>query len=223
VVQKMADEPRSEHHSTMGSDKQETIWEATLGEVGWQSVAALRDIFKEYGQCVGEQEVLRKKWRGELNTWTEQAMKEVEERAAQPVEEVLKVNDQVPDTGFQKHDQVDGSDSEEVVAEVMLQHKERILDEMSSSDELWQLQPDTWVKKCKICRVREGRRRTHDWRDCTVYPEDREAVEEAHGAVVAGTLSITNAAQMGEFCKGCNRKRQFCWMQVKGNANRGCR
>lgn len=57
-------------------------------------------------------------------------------------------------------------DEEEVVSDMMLGHKEALLDEWTLADEIWELQMDLWARMCVICQIRDGGQVGHDWRDC---------------------------------------------------------
>ena len=83
---------------------------------------------------------------------------------------------------------------------------------------------ELWARSCKICRIREGVDRRHDWRVCTVYPNDCETVGRVHLEVQAGMGMIENAGQMNGICKNCMRMKQGCWMQLKdGVQDKRCR
>jgi hypothetical protein len=90
-------------------------------------------------------------------------------------------------------------ESEEVVADVMLEHKQRILEEIDSADDVWQLQADVWAGGWHICRIRDGRQRKHDWRDCTGHAEDRAAVRKAQEEMAMGKGLLSKVGQM-EVC-----------------------
>ena len=185
------------------------------GKMAFESVAALSEILKNYGECVKEQDITRRKWCRSIDEWVEEAKRQVEEQASRPENETLEVGGQA-----RSH----GGESEEVVADVMLQHKERILDEVPTTDDVWYWQAELWAKRCKICRIREGVGRRHDWRVCPKYPGDCDVVRKVHMEVKIGTGMLENVGQMNGYCKGCNLMKQGCWMQLKDSAHHtGCR
>lgn len=175
-----------------------------------------------YQAFLKEQAEDKRAWQRVFETWAQATMERVEQRASQEEGRVSDGKRPTVEGGVQKH--IEAGESEEVISVVLLQHKERILDEVSSASVIWQLQAESWARRCTICRVRDGRRRSHDWRDCDTYPEDREAVRKAHGQVQTGTLSMENAGNINGTCGLCTRTRQHCWMQIKhSTAKKGCR
>ena len=78
-----------------------------------------------------------------------------------------------------------------------------------------------WAGGCHICRIRDRRKRTHDWRDCPEHPEDRAAVRQAHEEVAIGKGLLSNTGQIGgSFCK-CRRMKETCWIQLRYETKSG--
>lgn len=177
-----------------------------------EAVRSLDGLFLQYRQCVRDHETEKEKFRGMFGVWTEELMRAAEKQGIDKDEEQAVVLETDGLGG--------GVDDSGVVAEVVLQHKQGLLEEWEWEDEVWQLQADTWAKKCTICRIRDGRRVKHDWRECTVYPQDRAAVEEAHKEVEKGILSVKHEQEMNGMCGGCGVSRTRCWLQIKDGAGK---
>ena len=198
------------------------LHEAERDVTGTGAAASLDAIFIGYQKFMKAHAEEKQAWQRAFSTWAQATMEKAEEGALQAEGGTAEVKGQGKEEGRQECAQV--GESEDVMSEILLQHKQRIIDEIPTTDEIWQLQAESWAGWCTICRVRDGRRRSHDWRDCDMYPGDRDAVGEAHGEVQTGTLSMENAANMGGFCGLCTRTRQYCWMQVRHRAGKkGCR
>lgn len=174
-----------------------------------EAVQALGTLFVGYRKCVRDHQAEKERYKGMFEVWVEETMRMAEKQGEDgDCEEPILVVDETK--------KEDGGEASEVVADVLLQHKERILDEIATTDAIWDLQAELWAKKCKICRIRTGRGRIHDWRDCERFPEDREAVRKTHEDVGRGMSGVENAGQMGGgFCGGCKNSKQRCWMRFR--------
>lgn len=55
-------------------------------------------------------------------------------------------------------------DLREVIDDVVLQHKQALLEEWESAERMRDMQVETWVGGCTICRIRGGQHLEHNWR-----------------------------------------------------------
>ena len=174
-----------------------------------EAVQALGALFKDYSQCVRSHQSEKEKYKGLFEIWIEETMRAAERQGLDPDGErpIVLLPEQ-----------------EEVVSDVVLQHKQGLLDEWVAAEDVWELQAETWARKCVICRIREGRRVKHDWRECPSYPEDRERVEKAHQEVEKGILSVDGAEELEGRCGECLQSKTRCWLQIKSGVDKkGCK
>ena len=181
-----------------------------------ETVRALDGLYLQYRQCVRDHQAERERFRGMFDVLTEEMMRVAEQQGTDAEEEepmllVTKGRDSAVDESA-------------VIADVMLQHKQALLEGWVLAEEVWQLQAETWARKCGICRIREGRRVKHDWRGCPAYPQDREMVEQAHREVEQGMLSVDEEEVLEGRCGGCDMSRTSCWLEVRQRADmKGCK
>ncbi len=181
-----------------------------------EAVQSLNGLFLQYRQCVRDHKMEKEKFQGLFDVWVEETMKAAEEQGIDSDEQqpILVVEERKEET----------VDDKEVVSDVVLQHKQGLLEEWGLAEEVWQLQAETWAEGCTICRIRGGKQVSHDWRDCGAYAEDRDKVEEAHKEVEKGILSGSSVEEMYGGCEGCEGRRTDCWLQIKDGAEQtGCK
>lgn len=68
---------------------------------------------------------------------------------------------------------------EETVEEVVLQHKEGIIESMGHDEGVIRMQLELWGGFCMICRTEEGEWREHDWRECPWYGYEIVSIKTA--------------------------------------------
>ena len=175
-----------------------------------ETMQSLNGLFSEYRECVRDHQGEKKRFRGMFDVWAEEAMRAAEKQGIDPDEEQTILL--VPGGQAAKEEAVD---AEDVISDVVLQHKQALLEEWESAEDIWQLQADIWVGKCTICRIRSGQHAAHDWRSCVAHTEDREAVEEAHREVERGLLSGHSVEGMIGRCGACGDLRTECWLRVR--------
>lgn len=204
------DEPAPENPNI--GDAHAGFVEMTEGYQAWR--AKKEEEERDWGQRMAEkvQEVTQQ---AEVRMWQvvrlqSEVETKVEEQAAKVVVE-------------KEAEEEKCKEEEEVVLDVMLQHKQRILDEWQCPDEIWVMQAETWAGKCGICRVREGRRIRHGWRDCPAHPQDRLAVREAYTEVIVALEADGATHREGMFlavCPGCSAPRWMCWARAKARGSK---
>ena len=199
-----------------------------------EALGSLETISDGYREWLKTHSKERRDWQLAFEVWAEMTMRGVEEQVAQPPEEEAgadsqeynkerkgqgeKEEEHATRVGNEPKENV--SEAEEVISDVMLQHKQALLDEWQAADEVWELQANVWAGACVICRIRGGHRMEHDWRDCTSYPEDRGLVHTAHGDVEIGLSLAEGVEEVEGSCVLCWQPITDCWMQVKREATR---
>jgi hypothetical protein len=113
-------------------------------------------------------------------------------------------------------------ESEDVIFDVLLCHKQRILDDWDEPSDRWKMQAESWVEACPICRIHDGIWAGHDWRECTKYPPDVESVRRAYVGVVNHSRSWTSKDCKGfsGWCGQCGRGKIECWVESSKDACR---
>ena len=174
-----------------------------------EAIRSLNGLFLQYRQCVKDHETEKQQIRGLFDVWVEEAMQIAEKQGKNPDEEqgILMVSE--------GKDGVEGVDGRDVESDIVLQHKQALLEEWELAEEVWQSQADMCAGKCTICRIRSGRHVAHDWRDCEGFSNDREAVEEAHKQVERGMLSGHSVEKLLGRCGECQAPRTECWLQIR--------
>lgn len=146
--------------------------------------------------------------------------------ASQRVErgELKEVEEEQEET-MEAHNETTGSrpkESEDVIFDVLLCHKQRILDEWDEPSDIWKMQAESWVEACPICRIHDGIWAGHDWRECTKYRPDVESVCRAYAGVVKHSRSWTSKDCKGfsGWCGQCRRGKIECWVESSKDACR---
>lgn len=174
------------------------------------------DIMKEYDRWAKEQNEAKERWRQRIVASVEQMMKQAEEGrwlTEHEAEQVDREQTAVEEVAGERL---------AVAEDVILQHKQSLLDEWETAEDVWAMQAETWAGKCTICRIRKGARVKHDWRECPVHGGDVARVELAHTEVEKGVLSIESGAHLEGQCPECQRLRNECWMQVRHPTSADC-
>jgi len=106
-------------------------------------------------------------------------------------------------------------ENEDVIFDVLLCHEQRILDEWDEPSDRWNMQAESWVDACPICRIHDGIWARHDWKECTKYPPDVEAVSKAYVGVVNNSRLWTRKDYKGfnGWCGQCGRGKVACWVE----------
>ena len=94
-----------------------------------EAVQTLSTVFWEYRQCVKDHQAEKEKYKGMLDVWAEEIMRAAEEQGIDPdgEEEILVENET----------EQRAVDTAEVVMDVVLQHKQALLDEWRAADNMW--------------------------------------------------------------------------------------
>lgn len=113
-------------------------------------------------------------------------------------------------------------ENEDVIFDVLLCHKQRILDEWDEPSDRWNMQAESWVEACSICRIHDGIWAEHDWRECTKYPPDVESVRRAYVGVVnnSGLWTRKDCKGFNGWCGQCGRGKIECWVESSKDACR---
>lgn len=92
-------------------------------------------------------------------------------------------------------------ENEDVIFDVLLCHKQRILDEWNEPLDRWKMQAELWVEACPICRIHDGIWVGRDWRECTKYRMDVDSVRRAYVGVLNNSRLWTRKDCN---CNGCS-------------------
>lgn len=137
-------------------------------------------------------------------------LKEAEDGQDEAMEELDETTDSRP------------RENEDVIFDVLLCHKQRIMDEWDEPSDRWKMQAESWAEACPICRIHDGIWAGHDWRECTHYPTDVGSVRRAYVGVVnnSGLWTHKDLKGFNGWCDQCQRGKIECWVESSKNSCR---
>lgn len=108
---------------------------------------------------------------------------------------------------------------EEVLEEVVRQHKEETVEAMGRTQWVVGMQLALWGEYCAICRVRDGGWRMHDWRECAfAWEYERTQMRETIEGIRTSRADWERQGLV-QRCHACPQTQEDCWLwSVKGSS-----